>query len=396
MIDINELRRLAQAATPGPWINHGRQPNVAGLPHSAVAAKTLLARVYSEAYGDVEQETANASFIAAANPATISELLDRLEAAEKSDAESLAMYRKARDERDALRAKIEAAEKERDNANAAAAGVALKAQKLEEDRAIDTQRMAILVAELNGAERERDALRAEVIHIKEVEFPRKAQAVADGWRGKCERLEAKIAEMEKQEPYAFAVNFPETSRVELVRDLDEVYEDLIYEAHEVRKLYALPGAQPAPGAPWVSLAERMPNPDKHDRVLIYTEGYDFGGEQVFDVKAEALNECRYIDPDEQPETCKAASHWMPHPRNVIFDYAARYAQPAPSVPTALLVAAADLVAQMEIVSRVGFVDTPNDKDSCAAFCVAEGTWLELMSAVESLASALAAAPEAKP
>jgi hypothetical protein len=83
MIDINELRRLAQAATPGPWINHGRQPNVAGLPHSAVAAKTLLARVYSEAYGDVEQETANASFIAAANPAAISELLDRIETAEE-------------------------------------------------------------------------------------------------------------------------------------------------------------------------------------------------------------------------------------------------------------------------------------------------------------------------
>ena len=72
------------------------------------------------------------------------------------------------------------------------------------------------------------------------------------------------------------------------------------------------------------------------------------------------------------------------------------AQNAPSVPTALLVAATDLVAQMEIVSRVGFVDTPNDKDSCAAFCVAEGTWLELMSAVESLAAWLAAASEAKP
>ena len=72
------------------------------------------------------------------------------------------------------------------------------------------------------------------------------------------------------------------------------------------------------------------------------------------------------------------------------------AQPAPSVPTALLVAAANLVAQVEIVSRVGFVDTPNDKDSCAAFCVAEGTWLELMSCVKSLASALAAAPEAQP
>ena len=72
------------------------------------------------------------------------------------------------------------------------------------------------------------------------------------------------------------------------------------------------------------------------------------------------------------------------------------AKPAPSVPTALLVAVADLIAQLEIVSRVGFVDTPDDKDSCAAFCVAEGSWLELMSAVESLASALAAAPEAKP
>ena len=45
-----------------------------------------------------------------------------------------------------------------------------------------------------------ERLRAEVAHIKEVEFPRKAQAVADGWRGKCERLEAKIEQMEKQTP----------------------------------------------------------------------------------------------------------------------------------------------------------------------------------------------------
>ena len=69
---------------------------------------------------------------------------------------------------------------------------------------------------------------------------------------------------------------------------------------------------------------------------------------------------------------------------------------APGVPLALLIAVADLAAQMEIVARSGFVDTPDDKDSCAAFCVAEGAWLELMRCVESLASALAAAPEAKP
>jgi hypothetical protein len=49
--------------------------------------------------------------------------------------------------------------------------------------------------------------------------------------------------MERQEPYAFAVNFPESSRVELVHDLDEAYEDMIYEAYEVRKLYLAPGAK---------------------------------------------------------------------------------------------------------------------------------------------------------
>ena len=43
--------------------------------------------------------------------AAMQEIIHRLEAAEKSDAESIAMYRKARDERDALRAKIEAIEK---------------------------------------------------------------------------------------------------------------------------------------------------------------------------------------------------------------------------------------------------------------------------------------------
>ena len=51
--------------TPGPWVNHGRitQP---GLPHSAVAAETLIARVYSKHFGDTEQEIANANLIAAA------------------------------------------------------------------------------------------------------------------------------------------------------------------------------------------------------------------------------------------------------------------------------------------------------------------------------------------
>ena len=128
MIDINELRRLTQAATPGPWMI-----DYVGVGFEVAAGESVIAQS-QQIRGDMRHKArkANAAFIAAANPAVMIELLDRLEAAEK----------------------------------------------------------------------ERDELRAEVIHIKEVEFPRKAQAVADGWRGKCERLEAKIAEMERQEPVA--------------------------------------------------------------------------------------------------------------------------------------------------------------------------------------------------
>lgn len=132
-IDINKLRRLAQAATPGPWYVTGKLTRYVEARIDGGLIQEVAACGPTKADGGYgPQQEANARLIAAANPATISELLDRLEAAEK----------------------------------------------------------------------ERDALRAEVIHIKEVEFPRKAQAVADGWRGKCERLEAKIAEMERQEPVA--------------------------------------------------------------------------------------------------------------------------------------------------------------------------------------------------
>lgn len=37
------------------------------------------------------------------------------------------------------------------------------------------------------------ALEAELANIKEVEFPKRVANVAEGWRGKCERLEAENA-----------------------------------------------------------------------------------------------------------------------------------------------------------------------------------------------------------
>ena len=46
-----------------------------------------------------------------------------------------------------------------------------------------------MIERLEAAEKERDALRNEIAFVKEVEFPRKAQAVADAWEGKCKRLE---------------------------------------------------------------------------------------------------------------------------------------------------------------------------------------------------------------
>ena len=164
MIDINELRRLAQAAshptTKGRWIHLFGERTVYDRMEDGCRGIPVVS---TDKHPPSQFEAACLDFIAAANPAAISKLLDRLEAAEKSDAESIAMYRKARDERDELRAKVEA--------------------------------------------------------------------------------------MERQEPYAFAVNFPESSRVEFVHDLDEAYEDMTYEAYEVRKLYLAPGAQPAPSVP---------------------------------------------------------------------------------------------------------------------------------------------------
>lgn len=101
MMDTKTLRRLAQEATPGPWkvlpVGDGRQK-------FAVADSEFLSILTvtdeGEATFGTVYDDADAKFIATANPAAISELIDRLEAAEK--------------ERDVLRAKIEAMEKRND------------------------------------------------------------------------------------------------------------------------------------------------------------------------------------------------------------------------------------------------------------------------------------------
>ena len=100
MVDTNELRQLAEAATPGPW----KVGQYLGSPrqfviHMDVGDKGRGSDIaFTSASFDNDETIANASLIAAANPAAINELLDRLEAAEK--------------ERDALRAELEARKKQ--------------------------------------------------------------------------------------------------------------------------------------------------------------------------------------------------------------------------------------------------------------------------------------------
>ncbi len=159
--------------------------------------------------------------------AQMSELLDRLEAAEKSDAESIAMYRKARDERDALRAE-----------NAA------------------------LVDDMNLLRNNNTALRSKIEAAENDAAHQKALAasalrVAEGWERKCGELRAKVAEMGQQEPVGVlhvGSYYGEGGYDYRSYEDNENYK-LGWDARNpnhigwVEPLYALPGAQPAPSVP---------------------------------------------------------------------------------------------------------------------------------------------------
>jgi hypothetical protein len=83
-IDIDKLRRLAQAATPGPWYVTGKLTRYVEARIDGGLIQEVAACGPTKADGGYgPQQEANARLIAAANPAAISELLDRLEAAEK-------------------------------------------------------------------------------------------------------------------------------------------------------------------------------------------------------------------------------------------------------------------------------------------------------------------------
>jgi hypothetical protein len=57
--------------------------------------------------------------------------------------------------------------------------------------------------------------------------------------------QATAAQQEAQEPYAYAVYFPDQPKVELVHELDDLIDDLTNRPHVVTKLYTAPRPSPA-------------------------------------------------------------------------------------------------------------------------------------------------------
>jgi hypothetical protein len=226
-INITELRRLAQAATPGCWYVergnyvYGRKEVTDGEDEwNPVIACTDDDEVSINSEG-------NANFIAAANPAAINSLLDRLEAAEKErDNYKLALS--------AFSEKTEWVQRGVDDGTVSAkylgwhrADVIADMLKSAESDALEqarlngvgSEREAALMERLEAAEKERDFAKVEIARLHddireltderlldEEERELWATIKAKSAEKECAELRAKIEEMEQQKPGAWMLN----------------------------------------------------------------------------------------------------------------------------------------------------------------------------------------------
>jgi hypothetical protein len=119
MIDIEELRRLAQEAThpltKGRWMRLFGERTVYDRMEDGCRGIPVVSTLFSPPH---PFEAACLDFIAAANPATLIELLDRLEDAKSDALEQARLNGMGASREAALMAKLEVAEKERDNLRA--------------------------------------------------------------------------------------------------------------------------------------------------------------------------------------------------------------------------------------------------------------------------------------
>ena len=138
MIDTKELRRLVKAALAAPdglsaeWMDRLGQFQEAA---DASVVSEILDRLEAAESDALEQARLNG--MGASREAA---LMAKLEAAERSDAESIAMYRKARDERDDLRARVEEMERQEPVAWCATdeTGTVIEALGMNQSRRFDT------------------------------------------------------------------------------------------------------------------------------------------------------------------------------------------------------------------------------------------------------------------
>ena len=154
MIDINELRRLAQAVSGWSncnqaWLDQSEDVQAAVVGHIDEDGNTYpVATIDCDRYYAAHQSLPLAKFYAAANPAAITELLDRLEAAEKDIAIKEEVI-------DSLAAVVKRLDAQCD---------AAEAEAIEQARlnGMGSEREAALLSKLEAAEKERDELRAKV------------------------------------------------------------------------------------------------------------------------------------------------------------------------------------------------------------------------------------------
>lgn len=140
-LDLDALEQAAREAGGGCWFSAGWTVGSRGFEVGDLKSRD---RICSDATERC------AEFIAAANPAAITELLDRLEAAEADALEQSRLNGMGSEREAALMAKLEAAEKERDFAKTEIARLHDDIRELTDVRVLDEEDRDRIVAWLQG------------------------------------------------------------------------------------------------------------------------------------------------------------------------------------------------------------------------------------------------------
>lgn len=211
-IDTKELRRLAQAAshptTKGRWIRLFGERTVYDRMEDGCRGIPVVS---TDKHPPSSFEAACLDFIAAANPAVINSLLERLEAAESDALEQARLNGMGSEREAALMAKLEAAEKERDALRA------LVVMRFDHDYPPQFTQGHDL---------------HELTEPVTAEHCRWFVAEIERLRTACDALRAKIEAMERQEPAGYGVLHVEAANGE--EDWDSLWKHRVFAEDHVK------------------------------------------------------------------------------------------------------------------------------------------------------------------